>query len=183
MSTPTETYDGMKKHVDPTISESDFMDSTRTIIYAATEVNGRVTPFRKVGVVQSFAWSERKDLQQIYELGSDMMYQITGKTQGSLSISRILISGKDLLNALYHGDVEVSPENFIASISQMNAPLHLMFHSVSASGGQNPKGYTRIFANCHIVSRQESIGAGQRIIMEQCAISYSHIADAKMKPL
>lgn len=182
----TDVYDGIKKHVDSTIKESDFMDSTRTIIYASTDDisrPGMPTGFKKVGVLQSFAWSERKDLQQIYEIGSDMMYQIPGKTQGSLSLSRVLISGKDLLNALYHGDAEINPENFLVSLAQMNRPLHIMFCSVGASNNGTGKLYSRVFANCHIVSRQESIGAGQRIIMENCAISYSHIADAKMKPI
>ena len=181
-----EAYDGTKRHVDSTIKEADFLDATRTMVYAATVKAGTTdTPdkFRKVGLIQSYGWNEQKELSQIYEIGSDISYMVPGRTRGSISISRILLSGKDLLNALYSGDVEISQADFLKSLGDVNVPIYLMFVSTGSSNqfSNGATVYSRVFANCHITSRNESIGAGQRIIMEGVSIAYSHIIEASVK--
>jgi hypothetical protein len=49
------------------------------------------------------------------------------------------------------------------------------------STGSVKEKYSRVFANCQITSRQERVGAGQIIIMEQVSITYSHVMDAYIK--
>lgn len=179
-----DNFDGKKQHVDSEIQESQFMDSARTVIYGATTKAGtdEPGPFRMIGLVQSFGWSERKQLSQLFELGSDIPYMIPGRTTGNISLQRVLLSGKDLLNALYHGDTQPDPDDWLKSLSDTSAPLFLMFVATGNKDqiSSSSPVYSRVFANCHIVSRQESIGAGQRVIMEGVSIAYSHMLDAKI---
>lgn len=179
-----ETFDGTQKHVDSTIKENDFMDASKTLIYAATIKEGTqdtLTAFKKIGLVQSFAFSEAKELQQIYELGSDIPYSVPGRVRGSISMSRVILDGKDFLNAIYLGDETISAEQFLESLASINVPVYLMFVSSGSAvkSGQRIVSQ-RVFANCHITQRNQSVGAGQRILVESMAIQYTHILDAKV---
>lgn len=180
-----DDYEGKNKHVDTTIVEGQFMDATHSLVYAATTEPGTLdtpTTFKKVGLIQSYGWSENKDISKIYEIGSNISYMVPGRTDGAISISRILLSGKDLLNALFNGDENVDSESFLKSLGDTTVPLHLMFANFANGSDGTPSGlvYSRVFANCHITSRRESIGAGQRVIMESASIIYSHILSASV---
>lgn len=169
-----------EQHVDSSIDENDFLDASRTMVYAATlkpDNPDEYTDFKKVGLIQSYGWQENKEVRRIFEIGSDIPYIIPGRTTGGISLQRVLLSGKDLINALNYGETSINPENFLKSIGSSNKPLMLMF----VSTGSKKEKYSRVFANCQITSRQESVGAGQIIIMEQVSITYSHVMDAYIK--
>lgn len=180
-----DSYEGKNKHVDASINEGQFMDASRTFVFAATTKENtlnEMTSFKKVGLIQSYGWSENKEVSQVYELGSNIAYMVPGRTNGAISIARILISGKDLLNAIVYGDEEISDDEFLKSLGDTTAPIHLMFANFANSSEGESGGlvYSRIFANCHITSRRESIGAGQRIIMENASLIYSYILKASV---
>lgn len=54
-----------------------------------------------IGVVQSFSLSHNMGLSRFYELGSVRSYFVPGRTQGQLSLSRVMYHGPSLLRAMY----------------------------------------------------------------------------------
>lgn len=173
------------KHVDETISTDSFLDSSNTIVYAAKKLpSGQISSFKPIGLIQSAGWQEQKEVNKIYEIGSRTPYMVPGKTQGALSLSRLMISGNDLINTIYYGTGESIPsEDFIISLAEIDVPLYLMFVTTGTKSKetQQTKRYTRVFEECFITGRSESIGAGQSLIVEQASITYSRISDASVK--
>lgn len=55
-----------------------------------------------LGVVENFALAQNKQLQTLFEIGSDRRYFIPGRTINNLSLSRVLIDGPSLMKVLYH---------------------------------------------------------------------------------
>jgi hypothetical protein len=173
------------KHVDESISMEGFLDSSNTIIYAARKnADGTISKYNPVGIVQSAGWQESKEINKIYEIGSRTPYMVPGKTQGALSLSRVMISGNDLLNTLYHGTgAEIDVEKFIISLSEIDVPLYIMFVTTGhkTKGTTLSKKYSRVFEEVYITGRSESIGAGQSLILENVSMTYSRISDASVK--
>lgn len=54
-----------------------------------------------IGILESFAIQQNKQLQRIFEIGSSRSYFIPGRTVGSISIGRTLYFGPSLLRVLY----------------------------------------------------------------------------------
>lgn len=173
------------KHVDESISTTGFLDSSNTVIYGAVKKSdGTISDFKPVGLIQSAGWQENKEVNKIYEIGSITPYMVPGRTQGALSISRLMISGNDFLNTIYHGTgAEIAQKDFIVSLADINIPLYLMFVTTGnkAKNETKSKVYSRVFEECFITGRSESISAGQSIIVESASIIYSRISDAAIK--
>ena len=186
--------DFKNKHL-TNVKGTEFLSAFRTVIYArpcatsgSQEVSGSVesSEFKAVGVIQGYSWSEQREVQRIFELGSDIPYVVPGRTIGSLNLSRIMINGNDIVNALYdgkntngtnandpQGGAGNNPET-LNSLKDITVPMDILFVAFSTNGDGKNK-YSRVFKNCHIESRQESIGAGQVILAEQCSIIYETI--------
>lgn len=181
------------------VKGTEFVSAFRTVIYArpctsdtAQEVGNisaeTSTEFKAVGVVQAYSWSEQREVQRIFELGSDIPYVIPGRTIGGIQLSRIMINGNDIVNALYAGsedagfaatsrageDQEAASPQPLNSIKDITKPMDILFVAFATNGTGQTK-YSRVFKNCHIESRQESIGAGQVILAENCSIIYETI--------
>lgn len=181
------------------IKGTEFVSAFRTVIYARPCDSGTdeavsdigatdSKEFKAVGVVQAYNWNEQREVQRIFELGSDIPYVIPGRTIGGIQLSRIMINGNDIVNALYDGsttsgitstsraDDTQSADNpqKLNSIKDITVPMDILFVAFATNGNGKTK-YSRVFKNCHIESRQESIGAGQVILAESCSIIYETI--------
>lgn len=179
----TDKWDFKDSHLDPTIDAADankFLSAARCILYVKpASKNGSTDKeeFVRVGVVQGYSWGENKQMEMIFELGSDIPYFIPGRTTGQIQIQKILLSGEDFLNLTYQdGSVkgnQTTPDNWIRSLRDINIPLDLMFvfYGEGKSSKYDAK-YTRLFKNCWIQSRQESISAGQILVAESVSIVY-----------
>lgn len=55
-----------------------------------------------IGVVENFALAQNKQLQTIFEIGSDRRYFIDGRVINNCSLSRVLIDGPSLMKVLYN---------------------------------------------------------------------------------
>ena len=183
----TDIWDFKDKHLDPNIGAGDsnkFISAARCILYAAPgDKNATKSSFSRIGVVQGYSWGENKQMEQIFELGSDIPYFVPGRTTGQIQIQRILLSGQDLLNLVYNSDThgkETTPSSWIRSIRDINIPLDLMF-CFYGEGKDNKYStvYTRLFKSCWIQSRQESISAGQVLVAESVSIVYEYCSDYK----
>lgn len=182
----TDMWDFKDKHLDPNIDAADankFMSAARCILYAAPAGKGTSAKaeFQRIGVVQGYSWGESKQVDMIFELGSDIPYLIPGRTTGQISIQRVLLSGQDLLNLVFNSDVngkKTTPENWIRSIRDINIPLDLMFCFYGEGNtGKYDAVYTRFFKNCWFTSRQESIQAGQILVAESVSLMYEYCSD------
>jgi hypothetical protein len=54
-----------------------------------------------IGLLESFALSQSKQLQRIFEIGSSRSYFIPGRVIGSISLGRVFYFGPSLMRAMY----------------------------------------------------------------------------------
>ncbi|MEG0728127.1 MAG: hypothetical protein RR420_00755 [Anaerovoracaceae bacterium] len=191
-----DNWEFKDKHVDPNIGSNNakaFVSAARCILYAApadksTSADGTpaINTFTRIGTVQGFNWSENKQIEQFFELGSDLPYFVPGRTMGQISIAKMQLSGYDLLNTIYTSGVdaaEVTPDNWIRSLKDINIPLDLMFcfYGEGKDAGKYDVVYERLFKNCYIQSRSESVSAGQILVAENVNVMYEYVGAAKGK--
>lgn len=174
------TWEYKEKNVDESINQNDFLSASRVIIYAAPGIgrsrDNSYANFKKIGLIQGYNWGEQKQIDQIFELGSEVSYLIPGRTAGQISLSRILLNGHDLLNVLY-GTSSADSNDWIKSLKDIDKPLNLLFASYGNVNSSDTAQmvYSRVFQGCHITSRNESIAAGQTVVAENVNIMYTQI--------
>lgn len=183
-----------------------FIAASRCVVYAQvasqTQNQGMGlvnSNFYPIGLVQSYSWSEQRQVDQIFELGSEVPFLVPGRTTGSLSISRMMLYGRDLINVLYDGNLNITTEQrgsasygqfAIRSLKDIDRPLNLMFAMFANDYNSgtfqynlkldaSSKYYSRVFRNCWITSRGENLSAGQSVIGEQVSIMYEDISRVK----
>lgn len=169
-------WDFTNKHIDESIGKDNFLSAARCIIYAAPYQSAKkgTADFHRIGVSQGYNWAEQRQVEMIFELGSDIPYLVPGRTTGQISLSRILLFGKDLTNLIYYGDNETPADGkFIKSIKEISVPFDLMFAAYDNSAKQ--KVYSRVFTGAWLNSRNESISAGQVVLAENLSIMYEDI--------
>mgnify|MGYP003560549684 CR=1 FL=1 len=156
---------------------------TILIIYLLSKFADKTkSEFVRLGVVQGYSWRENKQMEQIFELGSDIPYYVPGRTTGSIQIQRVLLSGEDLLNAVYQDNsvqgVQANPNKWIRSLRDINIPMDLLFVFYGeGSTGKYDARYTRLFKNSWIQARQEQISAGQILVAESVSIVYEYCSN------
>ena len=170
----TSTWANIDRHVDETIdaSGSEFINSSRVLIYAKP-TNRNVAP-RAVGVIQGWSFAEQRQMDELFEIGSDLKYIIPGRTNGQINIQRVLISGVDLANTLHQS----KSGEVIRSLKDIAEPVDLIFvayENVRAGNEIAAEKFQRYFEGCWITARQESMGANQAIVAESCSISYKNV--------
>lgn len=180
-------WDYKDKHINSGISENQFMSSARCIVYAAPNYDGtdadNFGTFAPIGVIQGYNWSEQRQIDMIFELGSEIPYLIPGRTSGQISISRMLLYGRDLVNTL-NGVEDVDPNSWIRTLKDITKPINLLFATFSNTNTADEQQlvYSRLFRCCWITSRSESIAAGQTLIAENCSIMYQDIPKIEITP-
>lgn len=184
MAVGINSWDYSNKHVDQSISENQFMSSSRCIIYAQADEGGTDASvpgaFRPIGILQGYSWSEQRQIDMIFELGSEKPFMIPGRTTGQISLSRMLLYGKDVVNTLYGSSASPDPTKWIKSLKDITKPVNLLFATFANVNDQNEGGqvvYSRLFEGCWITARGENIAAGQTLIAENCSIMYQQISN------
>ena len=169
------------RNIQGNIEQSDYTRSDRVVIYAApTPLKGETSiSMKPIGMIQSMSHSENKQIQQLFELGSSIATLLPGLTSGSISLQRVAISGKDLLNAIYHGpdNTNLSEDQIIRSIRDITRPFDMMLakYPVLDDKVGTKALSTTLFRGCHIQSRNESISAGGVVVFEQLSVMYQYI--------
>jgi hypothetical protein len=177
------------QHVDTTINESQFMSSARCVIYAAPNTGATsqnaYTEYQAIGVIQGYNWAEQRQIDLLFEIGSEVPYLIPGRTTGQISLSRMLIYGADLTNVLMGNAKETDSSKWIKSLKDISKPFNLLFAAYSNTNTSDgkPKVYYRLFENCWKQSRNEQLSSGQVIIAENCALMYEQIGDVNIVPM
>lgn len=176
------------KNIQGSITQNNFTRADRTLVYTApTPLPGQQSrPMKAVGLIQGMTHSEQKQLQLFFELGSDAPMIIPGLTQGQLSFQRVLLSGLNFLNAIYHGvdRTNLKPNEVLRSIRDINNPFDLMIakYPVLEDGSLTPEASeSTLFRGCQMQARSESISAGGVVTMENISILYSSIPKVHFK--
>ena len=176
------TWNNINRNVDSSINAdgSDFVSSSRVIIYAKKSGSGGT--FKPIGVLQGWSFSEQRQMDEIFEIGSDRKYVIPGRTAGGINISRILINGMDLTNVLHDSS---SGQATIRTLKDIASPIDLIFvaYSNAKDGKPAEEIFQRYFVGCWITARQESLSAGQTIVAESCSITYTDVLTTEGKNL
>jgi hypothetical protein len=124
-----------ERHVQPNIDDfGSFIRAASVLIaagppklasrFSAQQAGGEVSPSQlddiafPMGVVENFALAQNKQLQTIFEIGSDRRYFIPGRTINNVSLSRVLMDGPSLMKVMYHYYLP-SP----GAVASTNAPL------------------------------------------------------------
>lgn len=116
---------GLDKNVDPDLSEHPMVLSEHVLIGARTQYqqgstltksggdHPSVSDFTAIGLIQSATISQQKNLQQLYELGSNQLYVTPGRVNVGATLSRVLFDGQSLMRAMYGGlDLDISDAGF-----------------------------------------------------------------------
>lgn len=119
MASFTESYgnwDFQNYHVQQSLKGGQFVSAETTLVAAgfpslASTSGGGVegaggsaanpSTVLPIGLLESVAIQQNKQLQRVFEIGSSRSYFIPGRTIGSLSIGRTFYFGPSLLRALY----------------------------------------------------------------------------------
>lgn len=171
------------KHVDSSIKNTSFTSSAYTVVYVkvrADDNNTGTTVFRPIGLIQNWSFAENRQVDELWELGSDTKYLVPGRTTGQINISRFLIDGADLINTMYNtteggsGGIATSSDKAIASLKDISGACDLMFVVYQHSEAHNEL-LVRYFDNCWIVARQESVASNQTLIAENITVMYENL--------
>lgn len=201
-------WDFSNKHVDTNLDPSkDLISSARCLIYAkpssfGTQDNSAAVKFYRIGLVQDYGFTENRYLSRIFEIGSDVPYVVPGRTEGSLNLSRIMLFGSDLVNALYYSSQNngitndelyntnteaingaEGSERIIRSINDIDKPIDLLITFFKPTGTANAESvtrYSRVFQQCMISARSENVTANQIIVGENVSIMYAKMGPVKM---
>ena len=182
---------GESAHVDINLSEHPLVSSESVLIAARTqsvgengilEKSGGRSPtmkdFTAIGVVQAATVQQQKNLQQLYELGSNQLYVLPGRTTLGASLSRVFIDGQSLLRALYGEDsIELGDAGFnnvVINLSSnlLNNPFDLLFlffnHQFEPLGGF-------YLEDAYAISHQITLNTQQTAVLENISLLASRI--------
>jgi len=140
----------------------------------ALYIGGDTSPGSMIGLAQNVQITYGQQLQRVYELGSQNTFMVSGRTQGSLQMARI-IGQQDLLSA---------------GTSTLFATLGEDFFEVqgSAEGNQcagNPGGtltlqdkctnVTYVCSGCYVTQSSVGVDANGSVVTENVSIEFQRL--------
>jgi hypothetical protein len=94
--------------IDPVMLEGKYINARTTLIAAGppqfeqisdASTNGEMV--FPIGFIENFTLNQQKNLQRMYEIGSDRAFFVPGRTINSASLGRVLFHGPSLMRVLY----------------------------------------------------------------------------------
>ena len=143
--------------------------------------------FVPMGLVQNFGLNQQKQIQQLYEIGSDLEVTTPGRTFRSFSMSRALIRGGSLLYILKQGlDDTLMAEaasgqialNLAARIFDNPLGLAMLFYRpFTEDTGSAAQELAAAFAldRCWIQAHSMSSTAGDVVMLENITLTVTKI--------
>jgi len=184
------SWDFKEKHVDPTVVDNSFVSSESAVICVVPKTkSGSVTDWIPVGLVENFTLQQRKQLMELYEIGSKEQFQVPGKTTKRLSLTRVLFNGSSLMKAI-SGQNGVTPTfggvddpggketssfyiNLASSYFDNPIDIGLVFHDQS----DNEYG-AMAMVGCYIESHTMTLAAQQTVVMESVSMTCNKVVPA-----
>ena len=104
MAVQFNEWDFRGKRLEGELGSGDFVTSESTLILVSSEATLGPTTLADalaVGVAQDMTFNQNRQVIQVFEIGSNQKYTISsGRTNGQLSLSRVLFDGPSLLKTL-----------------------------------------------------------------------------------
>jgi hypothetical protein len=197
-----QTWEFKEAHVEPDVLDKNenFVSSESIVICAGppnidadADLQNSLYP---IGILESAAVVQNKQIQQLFEIGSRKPYMIPGRTRVQIGLSRVIFNGDSLLAAMYYGTkigdstiAGVLPNQPASadspghdSLTPSDAPGSF-YLNLASSFFNRPFGLALIIhdsedqqtamiliQNCMVQSHQMNIGANQTIVMENVNI-------------
>jgi len=185
---------GQNKHVDPELGEHPNVLSESVLIGARTQIQDgeyltksgddhpTMEDFTAIGVVQSATIQQQKNLQQLWEIGSNQSYIIPGRYTIGANLSRVMIDGQSLMRALYGKlDIDVNDAGFKSDTSSyiinlaskfLNQPFDLLFLFFNQT--DEPLGGFYL-EDAFVQQHQMALSAQQSVVIENIGLIASRI--------
>lgn len=191
-----QDWEFKEAHVEPDVlnDNENFVSSESIVICAGpsyidegTDLAGQLYP---IGILESAAVVQNKQIQQLFEVGSRKPYMIPGRTRVQVGLSRVIFNGDSLLAAMYYGKYSGTlPEQQASEDSPGHASDYPdtgeghFYLNLASSFFNKPFGLALIvhdseddqtamilIQNCMVQSHQMNVGANQTIVMENVNI-------------
>ena len=107
-------WDFSDKAVDPILLQGKYINARSTLIAAGppkfdqasgtdlgTDTSADNDFVYPIGFIENFGVVQQKNLQRMYEIGSDRAYFVPGRTMSSANLGRVLFHGPSLMRVLY----------------------------------------------------------------------------------
>jgi hypothetical protein len=164
------TWNFQNNHVERLLDNStyDAANPDDTLILAGPARKGVVQVDRRssrslmaLGMFQSISFQSAAQIQPAMAIGSGRSFFLRGKSQTNWNISRVMMNGRNLLRALYHGAVEAGIINLDSELFYIPFGLAVIIRT---------KSHTLVagiyIELCLIGSYSNQITAGQPMLME-----------------
>lgn len=137
------TWKFQEQHVQPSIDDYGTFIRAGSVLLAAgpatlsSRMPGQISPADPaigaldmafpIGVVENFALAQNKQLQTLFEIGSDIRYFIPGRVINNCSLSRVLIDGPSLLKVMYGAYLDPAVAAGSATLTNTNGPVDIRY--------------------------------------------------------
>lgn len=184
------TWNFQNNHVERLLDNStyDAANPDDTLILAGPARKGVVQVDRRssrslmaLGMFQTISFQSAAQIQPAMAIGSGRSFFLRGKSQTNWNISRVMMNGRNLLRALYHGAVEagIAVDKFDDPAAPAGSPTSQFFINLDSELFYIPFGLGIIVRTkshtlvaglyielCLIGSYSNQITAGQPLMME-----------------
>ncbi|MBC8551457.1 MAG: hypothetical protein H8D23_17570 [Candidatus Brocadiales bacterium] len=191
-------WDFQSKQVDPNMDSHDFVSSQSLVFCTIPPLTGTggdedldgnisdVTKWVPIGLVENASLQQRRQVNELFEIGSKKMFQIPGRTFRRASLARVVFDGDSLLNAA-SGGVDAEGVNLGEAGDGVAADANSKFYiNLASSYFDTPKNIGLVIRDqeeefygalalkhCFIESHQMSMAAQQTVVMENISMTVS----------
>lgn len=195
------TWKFKTNHVEESLNTTDFVSSESIVLCYIPNPDGKTdvgenltTPSRwaPIGLVENLSIQQRRQLNELFEIGSKKQYQIPGRTFRRLNISRVLFNGQSLLRVMTKGSNRDIPTDdhdrpgiptsklFINLASSFfdrpcNLGILIQDQNVDDSDGTGTEYGAVALHNCYIETHNLSLSAQQTVVMEAVSVSFNDV--------
>ena len=163
-----------------------------------------------IGVLENVGLSQSKQLQRIFEIGSNRSYFVPGRVVGSVSIGRVIYYGPSLLKTLYSYIQFANGSQFTSGMATADknlvGPTYDAGYKIRVAPGygdlllnlgsdmfNQPFGLVIYFRNqledntsaiyledCYVQGHQLSISSGSVLVMEGASLQYDRLLPIRL---
>jgi hypothetical protein len=187
-------------HVDTDVFTDgrDYISSESMVLCAGGPRLGTdINQCRPIGVVEGVQFSQSKQVQQLYEIGSRESYVVPGRVRSQVGLSRVLFNGPSLLKSISWFSKRFSDDPVLPSKPGQPWPLTgsqtpddegKYFGNLYSDFFNRPMGLALIIndsederygglylENAYITSHQMSLQAGQTVVMENASVLCTNV--------
>lgn len=183
--------------------EKKAINSKFTLIAVLVDADGKpvntwanTKKLRPIGLIQNYNLGQNKNIQQVFEIGSDIDINLPGRTYKTFSFGRILLSGKNVLSILATGDATISDLtdtekakygeagsgeiilNLASEYFDSPCGLAMLFYDPKVKEGDSAQEEILsavAFEGCMVNAHQMSSSAGDVLVMESVSMMVSRI--------